>query len=353
MFSGTFFISKQLNFLQNKDLGFDKESLVVIENADKLGTELSSFKQELLAQSGILGVTNTSNVPGRPFSSAAFNYSSENDPRGILTLFTDPDFVKTYKIELKEGRYFEGESGANDREIVLNEAAVKKLNIEDPIGKKIYEGAHNPEEGLTIIGVMKNFHYESLHQEISSLLVREGKGGKMTVRIATGNVQAKIKLIENTWKKFSNGQSFDYVFLDQDLASLYKAEVRTKQVVSIFSVLAIVIACLGLLALAAFIAEQRTKEIGVRKVNGARVSEIMLVLNRDFMNWVGIAFIIAIPGAWYLLHNWIVNFAYRTTLSWWIFALAGLAALILTIITVTWISWRAATRNPVEALRYE
>ncbi|NQU55284.1 MAG: ABC transporter permease [Bacteroidetes bacterium] len=353
LFSGTFFISKQLNFLQNKELGFDKESLVIVEQADNLGTQLSSFKQELLAQAGISGVCNTTTVPGRIFTSSTFTHQTASDPRGILTMWTDCDFVNTYKIEMKEGRYFEEGSQTTARTVVLNESAIKKLNIENPIGKKIYEGARTPEEALTIIGVMKDFHCESLHQEVSSLVVRRGEGNNLTIRIATENIQANLKLIEQTWKKFSNGQTFDYVFFDQDLDRLYKAEVRTKQIVTVFSALAIIIACLGLLALAAFIAEQRTKEIGVRKVNGARIWEIMFSLNRDFIKWVAIAFVIAVPAAWFLMNNWLGNFAYKTALSWWIFAIAGLAALIVALITVSWISWRAATRNPVKALRYE
>jgi putative ABC transport system permease protein len=143
------------------------------------------------------------------------------------------------------------------------------------------------------------------------------------------------------------------VFFDEDFGRLYKAEAQTRKIVSIFSALAIFIACLGLLALASFVAEQRTKEIGVRKVNGARIGEILYSLNRNFMKWVGIAFIIAIPGAWYILNKWLENFAYQTSLSWWVFALSGFVALILTVLIVSWISWKAATRNPVEALRYE
>jgi putative ABC transport system permease protein len=353
LFSGTFFISKQLRFMQNKELGFNQENLVVINKASYLGPRMSSFKKELLAQSGILQVTNTSSIPGRINTSSTFFHHSANDPRGMNDIWTDCDFIKTYQVELKEGRFFEEGNLANNRSVVLNETAIKRLNIEDPIGKKIYQGKKTDEESLTIIGVMKDFHCESLHQEMSSLVIFSGSGEKLTVRIAGGDIQQCLKVIEKTWNKYANGQSLDYVFFDEDFGRLYHAEERTRKIVSIFSVLAILIACLGLLALAAFVAEQRTKEIGVRKVNGARIGEILLSLNRNFMKWVGIAFVIAVPGAWYLLKNWLGNFAYQTNLSWWTFALAGLVALILTILTVSWISWKAATKNPVEALRYE
>ncbi|NQU86958.1 MAG: FtsX-like permease family protein, partial [Mariniphaga sp.] len=353
LFSGTFFISKQLVFLQNKDLGFNKESLVVVEKADKLGSALSTFKQELIAQAGISGVTNSTTVPGRLFTSSVFSHYSASDPRGILTMYSDCDFVKTFQIEMKEGRYFEEGNQSNSKDVVLNESAIKKLNIEDPIGKKIYDGPHSPDAGYTIIGVMKDFHCESLHQEVSSLVVFNGEGNHLTIRIATDNLQENLSKIEQTWEKYANGQSFDYVFFDQDFDRLYKAEVRTKKVVSIFSALAIIIACLGLLALAAFTAEQRTKEIGVRKVNGARILGIIFSLNRDFIKWVAIAFVIATPVAWYVMNQWLENFAYITALSWWIFALAGMLALGIALLTVSWQSWRAATRNPIEALRYE
>ncbi|QIA06591.1 ABC transporter permease [Draconibacterium halophilum] len=353
LFSGAFLISKQLSFLQNKELGFNKENLVVINKANYLGNRMSSFKNELLAQSGILQITNTSSVPGRINTSSTFFHHSANDPRGMNNIWTDCDFIKTYEVELKEGRFFEEGNPSNARSVVLNELAVKRLDIEDPIGKKLYQQEKTDEDAYTIIGVMKDFNCESLHQEMSSLVIFNGNGENLTVRIAGGELQQSLKTIQQTWDKFANGQSLDFVFFDEDFGRLYNAEVRTRKIVTIFSGLAILIACLGLLALAAFVAEQRTKEIGVRKVNGARIGEILLSLNRNFMKWVGIAFVIAVPGAWYLLNNWLENFAYKTNLSWWVFALAGLAALILTIITVSWISWKAATKNPVEALRYE
>ena len=353
LFSGTFLISKQLSFLQNTDIGFNKENLIVIEKADKLGSRLSSFKQELLSQTGILGVTNSTTVPGRLFTSNVFTHHSVNDPRGSLTMWSDCDFAKTFQIEMKEGHYFEEGTMLTGREVVLNESAIKKLNIVNPVGKKIYDGPHSAEGGYTIIGVMKDFNCESLHQEISSLIVFNGTGNTLTVRISSGNMSEKISKIEQKWKQLAHGQTFDYVFFDQDFNRLYKAETRTKKVVAIFSALAIIIACLGLLALATFTAEQRTKEIGVRKVNGARISDIMYSLNIDFMKWVAIAFVLAVPGAWYLLHSWLGNFAYKTNLSWWIFVLSGVLALGIALLTVSYQSYKAAVRNPIESLRYE
>jgi len=352
LFSGAFFISKQLSFLQNKELGFNKENLLIINKANYLGNQLSSFKNELLAQPGILKITNSSSIPGRFNSSNSYFHHSVDDTRGINTFWSDCDFIKTYEIELTEGRFFEEGNQFNDKSVVLNETATKQLNIEDPIGKQIYSGTKTEDNSLTIIGVIKDFHSQSLHEKMSPFVLINGGGEYLSVRV-TGDIQQNLKEIEQTWEKFAKGQVFDYVFFDEDFGRLYKAEVRTRKIVSVFSALAILIACLGLLSLAAFIAEQRTKEIGIRKVNGATIGEILLALNNKFIKWVAIAFIIATPIAYYIMNNWLENFAYKTTLSWWVFALAGVAALFVSLVTVTWISWKAATRNPIEALRYE
>ena len=358
LFSGTFFISKQLNFLQKQELGFNKENLVIIKNAGYLWTKKSSFKSELLAQSGILQVSNSTGIPGRTWEGTAFYSELNNDGKGMYELWGDADFLKTYKVELIEGRFFEEGNQANAKSIVLTEMAVKQLNIEDPIGKKVYKKQKTDEAAFTIIGVIKDIHLESLHNEISPLVMFDDNDALksnseyLSVRIS-GDIQQNLKKIEQTWDKFSDGQNLDYVFFDEDFGRLYAADVQTKKIVSIFSVLAILIACLGLLALAAFVAEQRTKEIGIRKVNGARIGQVLYSLNRNFIKWVAIAFVISFPITYYTMNKWLEDFAYKTSLSWWVFALAGLAALVITIITVSWISWRAATRNPVEALRYE
>jgi len=352
LFSGSFFISKQLSFLQNKDLGFNKENLLIINNADYLGNQISSFKNELLAQPSILKITNSASIPGRFYSNNPYFHNSVEDSRLVLTSRSDCDFIKTYQIDLKEGRFFEEGDQLDAKSVVLNETAVKQLNIEDPIGKKVYIGTKTEDNSLTIIGVMKDFHCHSLHEKMTSLLLTNGSGRYLSLRIS-GDIQQNLKTIERTWDKFAKGQILDYVFLDESFGRLYTSEVRTRKIVSIFSALAILIACLGLLALAAFVAEQRTKEIGIRKVNGARIGEILLLLNRNFMKWVAIAFVIATPIAYFTMNNWLENFAYKTTLSWWVFALAGALALGIAVLTVSWQSWRAATRNPVEALRYE
>ncbi len=358
LFSGTFFIGKQMKFLQNKELGFNKENLVIIKDVPSGWPNKSSFKEELLATSGILQISHSTNIPGRSKWNAAFFHELASDASGAAQLWVDTDFLKAYEIELLEGRFFEKGNLANNKSIVISESALKNLNIEDPIGKIIYKNRKSEETSFTIIGVIKDFHLHSLHNEMQPLVlfnnddIIKADEQYLSVRIS-GDIQQNLKKIEQTWNKYADGQPLDYAFFDEDFGRLYADDVQTRKIVSIFSVLAILIACLGLLALAAFVAEQRTKEIGVRKVNGARIGQILYSLNQNFIKWVAIAFVISCPIAWYTMNKWLENFAYKTSLSWWIFALAGLASLVITIITVSWISWRAATRNPVEALRYE
>ena len=358
LFSGTFFISKQLNFLQKHELGFNKENLVIIKNAAYLWTNKSSFKSELLEHRGILQVSNSVGIPGRNKYGSTFFHESASESSGMAQLYVDADYLKAYKIELTQGRFFEEGNSANAKSIVLSEMALKALNIEDPIGKTVYKVKKTDETAFTIIGIVKDFHLQSLQQEMEPLVliddedILKSNGQYLSIRIS-GDIQENLRKIEQVWNKYADGQPLDYAFFDEDFGRLYAADAQTQKIVSVFSVLAILIACLGLLALAAFVAEQRTKEIGIRKVNGARISQILYSLNRNFMKWVVIAFLIATPLAYYIMSKWLEDFAYKTSLSWWVFLLAGLAALVVTIITVSWISWRAATRNPVEALRYE
>ncbi|TKG94043.1 FtsX-like permease family protein [Puteibacter caeruleilacunae] len=358
LFSGTFLINKQLNFLQSKELGFNKENLIIVKNAHYLWNQKSALISELREQSGILEVSNSIQVPGRSSSANLFFNELANDAKWMNQLWVDNNFLKTYEIELVQGRFFEEGNPTNSKSIVLIESALKDLNIDDPIGKKLYKGKKTDETALTIIGVIKDFHLHSLHQEMSPLVLinndraLKSSGQFLSVRIS-GNIQENLKNIEKTWNKYAGGQPFVYSFFDEDFGRLYAFEKRTKKITTVFAVLGILITCLGLLALATFVAEQRTKEIGIRKVNGAKISEILAMLNRDFIKWVAIAFVLACPIAYYAMNKWLENFAYKTELSWWIFALAGVLALGIALLTVSWQSWRAATRNPVDALRYE
>ncbi len=361
LFIGTIIVYSQLNYIQNKDLGFDKEQMVVINKTDDLAAQLESFKQNLLSNPKILSVSNTTEIPGNSFSSNGVQVAGESaqSTQILWDLYTDYGFLKTYKITLDQGRFFSKEHPSDTMAVVLNEAAVSVLGLKSPIGKgiKALGSGSSADNTYKIIGVVKNFNFESLHQKIKPLaiqLLRSGSYGKyVNVRIAPGDYQSTIAFMAKTWKKFAGGEEFDYNFFDQDWAHLYFAEQNTSKIASIFSFLAIFIASLGLLGLAAFVTEQRTKEIGIRKVLGASILEIILLLSKEFAKWVILANIIAWPLAYYVMHNWLNNFAYKTAISWWIFPVSGIIALLTAFATVSAHAIKAARANPIKSLRYE
>jgi putative ABC transport system permease protein len=226
----------------------------------------------------------------------------------------------------------------------------QQLGLENPIGKTIT----NSFQSWTVIGVVENFHFESMRREIKPLALFAGNSNSIvSVRVNTSNMSSLLASVNTIWNEFSPNQEIRYSFLDQQFARMHQDVERTGRVFISFSLMAIVVACMGLFGLITFATKQKGKEIGVRKVNGARISEIIVLLDKEIIKWVAIAFVIATPIAYYAMHKWLESFAYKTNLSWWIFALAGLMALGIALLTVSWQSWRAATKNPVEALRYE
>jgi putative ABC transport system permease protein len=231
--------------------------------------------------------------------------------------------------------------------IVINQTAEKLLGFDDPIGQRIGDNV--------IVGVVKDFHFRSLHYPIEPLVMSNNPEeiSTMNVRIAPGNTSETLNYIRDTYMKNRDNREFSYRFFDDLLDEKYQAETRLKNITIAFALLAIVISVLGILGMAIFSIDRRTKEIGIRRVAGAKSSEILILLNKEFIIWVLVAFIIATPVAWYTMHKWLMNFVYKTELSWWIFLMAGIIAFGIALITVNWQSWRAATRNPVEALRYE
>ena len=357
---GTLIIKNQLDYIQNKNLGFNKEHLITINNASNLRNNLEAFKNEVRKNPDIKAVTKSSvmfqsGIPGNGF---LFNKQTGSDVISFQYLDVDYDFLKTYQIELKSGRYFSKEFPSDTSAVLINEAGVKECMTTDPVGKTLKQiGIKGKNKTYRIIGVIKNFNYESLHQKIRPLIlylssVRQ-PGSVLTIRVSSSNLRQAISSVEKTWKKFTNDEKFSYNFVDQNLARLYEAEQKTEQINTVFSSLALFIACLGLFGLAAFITEQRTKEIGIRKVVGASVIEIVITLSKEFIKWVILANIIAWPVAYYIMNNWLKNFAYRVNLDWGIFILAGVIALIIALATVSFQTIRAAKANPIDSLKYE
>ncbi len=361
LFIGTIVIYNQLGYIQNKNLGFDKEQMVIINKTDDLGNRIDSFKKDLLNNADILSVSNSTLIPGVNFGNSGYQVSgkSAESTQILWELYTDYNFMSTYKIKMKEGRFFSEEHPADTTSVVINEAAANVLGLKNPVGQDIISLGNNPKEAsaLKIIGVLNDFNYESLHQKIRPLVIHllpKGYAGKyITARIAPGNYKNTISYMDKEWNKFSGGEAFDYNFFDQDWAHLYYAEQNTSKIASIFSFLAIFIASLGLLGLAAFVTEQRTKEIGIRKVLGASIFEIIILLSKEFAKWVILANIIAWPLAFYVMQNWLNNFAYKTNIGLWIFPLSGLLALLIAFSTVSTHAVKAARANPIKSLRYE
>ena len=358
---GTFIIKSQLDYIQNKKLGFDRDQILIIKNAGNVGKDIQSFKNDLMQNSSIIDATNSVSVPGGHFNQTSDKQdgAGSEDIKDIMFLYTDYNFVNTYKIKMKEGRFFSKNFSSDTNAVVLNEEAVKALDLKNPIGKYIVRVGETPEKTLKfkVIGVTGDFNFESLHHKIEPLIMNlfghDGFGMFVTVRLAPKNVKSTIQYISSVWQKYAGDQALNYSFFNNDFAKLYASEQRTGQIFSIFSILAIFIACLGLLGLAAYTAEQRTKEIGIRKVLGATVPEIIFMLTKEFTKWVLIANMIAWPVAYYFMNKWLQDFAYRIDMSWWIFIFAGCAALAIALITISFQAIKAATANPVESLRYE
>ncbi len=361
LFISTFIIYNQLKYIQNKNLGFNKENVIIINRTDDIGSQIDSFKQELLSNTSVLNVCNSTGIPGNQSGDNVFKPegNSSNDAQDIRTLACDMNFAKTYGINMTEGRFFSKEHPSDSSAVVLNEAAVKALRLKDPVGKVIQNmpGLNRTVQKYVIIGVTNDFNYQSLKEKVQPLILllfHQGGFGKFTaVRITSGNVHETIQFLEDTWKKYAGNEAFDYNFLDQNLQHLYMADIRTSRIAAVFSIIAIFIACLGLLGLAAFITEQRTKEIGIRKVLGASVPEVIALLSMQFVKWVVIANVIAWPLAYFTMNKWLQNFAYKTSIGFWVFAISGVAALVIALLTVSAHAVKAATANPIKSLRYE
>ena len=356
---GTLLIKDQLDFIQNKNLGFNKEHLVTVYGVDNLNNQEMAFKDELLKDSRVISVTYSGEMfrSGIPGNGYFFDKTKENGPVLCQYIDADYDFLETYQITLKEGRFFQKEFSTDTVAVVINEAIVNEHGITNPVGKVIsrIRGTSTPEY-YRIIGVINNFNYESLHKNIRPLVIHLHKPRQnsiCTIRLSSENPVATITSIKNKWKEFTGKENFYYRFVEENISRLYENEERTSIIAGVFTFLAIFIACLGLFALAAFITEQKTKEIGIRKVLGASIPEVVVLLSKQFTKWVIIANLIAWPVAYYFMNTWLQDFAYRIEIGWTIFVSAGLLALVIAVLTISYQTIKAALANPVKSLKYE
>jgi putative ABC transport system permease protein len=367
---GTMAVYRQLDYIQTKKLGFNKDQVIMIDDVYALAEKKSIFKEEVKRNSNILNGTISGFLPVSGTwrsDNAWWAEGKEVVQENMVSLQTwgvDYDYLKTLGMTVKEGRDFSQDFPSDSSGVILNEAAAKAFNFTGSvIGSKVQtfgdDGNGGPDKknlrSLNVVGVVENFHFESLKQNVSPVMMFLSKepDGIVSFRFESQNTKEIISNIEQKWKAMAPGQPFTYYFLDERFGNMYAAETRLAKVFGIFASLAVLIACLGLFALTSFTAEQRTKEIGIRKVLGASVSGIVLMLSKDFGKLVAIAFVLAAPLAWYGINWWLKDYTYKTEIGIGLFAVSGLAALFIALSTMSFLSFKAAANDPVKSLRSE
>jgi putative ABC transport system permease protein len=341
-------IFKQLSFVKHSDLGFNREMLIRIDLPFKF-QQTNTLRQEIAKLPFVKATSLSSGCPG--MINHKYGSNSGEKSFDINCIPVGDNYLQTMGIELLDGRDFL--DGDLNKSCLINEEALKQFGWDSFEGKRFNNGI---EGGFEVIGILKDFKFESYHSTIEPLALLFDGGpysNVLSVRLAPGNAGQSIGQIKQIWESIAPYEPFGFMFYDDSFQSMYEKEEKLAGSISFFSLIAIALTCMGILGQIFMICLNRVKEIGIRKINGAKVSEVLMLLNRDFLKWVAIAFVIATPIAYFATNKWLENFAYKTPLSWWIFALAGLLALGIALLTVSWQSWKAATRNPVEALRYE
>ena len=366
---GTIVVQRQLQFIQNKKLGFDKDQVILLQDAYALDTNIEPFKDQILGKAGVVNASYTSFLPVSASSrgSSAYWPGSTATQDNAVTLenwAVDHEYIPTLGMNIVEGRNFSVDFPSDSLGVILNQAAVKAFGFQNPIGEKVGQFnpdlSGNPSDGpppmrtYTVIGVVENFHYESLRENISPLGLFMGEGASfLAIRVNTAKFTTIIEEIEQQWKSMAPGQPFSYRFLDDQFNAMYRSEQRIGQIFGAFAILAIIVACLGLFALAAFTAEQRTKEISIRKVLGASISQIVFLLTKEFGRLVIVSIVVAVPLSWYFMNQWLSSFAFKTNLGVEIFVGAGLLALVVAWLTMSYQSVQAARTNPATSLKAE
>lgn len=357
----TLVVFLQLDFIQNKKIGFNKDQVLIIRGTRVLGNSADAFKNEVAKMSGVKSASFADYIPVSNSSRSDNTFSTEPVMSGTTGLSMqvwsiDYNYIPTMGMEMAEGRNFSEEFGSDSSAIIINETTAQIIGEDNLIGRTIYANDGGPGElrPLTIVGVVKNFNFESLRQNVGPLCFQLGDNKAATAfKIDATDASALISNIEKKWKDMAPGMPFKYDFLDESFDQMYRAEQRMGKVALSFAILAILIACLGLFGLATYMAEQRTKEIGVRKVLGASVPSIVSLLSQDFIKLVLIAAIIAFPVSWWAMNAWLEEFAYRIDIGWWVFMIAGLSAILIALVTVSYQAIKAAIANPVKSLRTE
>jgi putative ABC transport system permease protein len=350
-------MQKQLWLIRHKDLGFRKEMLLTIDIPDNAGSRYQVFKEELMSMRGVEKVSGAAYVPP---SGQLWTTRMKNPETGESfvpeEINGDYDLVETLGLQIIQGRSFSRDYGNDSMAIMINETGLKQLRFKNPLDSYLVRDEQDQSrEKKAIIGVFKDFHVRSLYEKIQPMVIflSPRMVHQMAIRLSPGDNRPVLKQIEKKWNLDFPDDPFQFSFVDEALHLSYLKDDQAHDLISLFAFLSFIIALMGLFGLSAFAVERRTKETGIRKVNGARASDIFYVLSRQFTVWIMIAFIFATPASWFAMHRWLQHFAYRTGISWWIFVLALLISVLVASLTICWQTYRAATRNPVEALRYE
>jgi len=353
---GTIVIYNQTQYILHKKIGFDKDQVLLVQGANTLEDKREAFKNELLKSSEIKTVSISDYLPISGTKRNGNGFYKEGKTKEDIAVSTqkwqvDYDYLKTMGMHIIEGRYFSKDMASDSAATVINKTMAEKLGLKNPIGQRIENGWQK----FTVIGVMEDFNFESIRQDVTPLCLVLGNYNSSIVaaKISGADTKKAISYISAIWKNFSPNQPFRYTFLDESFANMYADVQRTGSIFTSFAMLAIIIACLGLFALSAYMAEQRSKEIGIRKVLGANISGITTMLSKDFIKLVIISIVIASPIAYWAMTKWLQDFAYRISISWWMIAVAGLAATVIALITVSFQSIKAAIANPIKSLRTE
>jgi len=346
-------IVKQLQFMLEKDVGFERNNLVVLP-VDFPLTKVLTLKENLLQHPQIQSVS----MSDRNFVSGSSSTDIKNHKGELVStrfLRIDTDYIETFKLDLIDGRNFTGTKPVDENfNVIVNEAFVRHFDLEFPVGEVI--NIESFEVEVTIIGVVGDFHFDSMHGEIMPVMMIVfpfNSIWNVFVRIDPQDIQTSLEIIEQTWMDLVPEFSYDYSFLTDMLDEQYRSEDRWSKITAISSLIAILLSCLGLLGISGLLVVRRIKEIGIRKATGSTVLQVILLLNKDILKWVAVAFVLACPAAWFIGKRWLQDFAFRTEISWWLFILAGVITVLISLLTISWQTYRAARQNPVNALRYE
>ncbi|HEX8041079.1 MAG TPA: FtsX-like permease family protein, partial [Chryseosolibacter sp.] len=352
---GSMVVYRQLHYMQEKNLGFDKENIVNMLHTLALKTNAQAFKEEVVANPAFKAASFSNNLPPRVTWTSAFRKGGSEQDFLLHVYHVDYDHLKTMGYQMAEGRFFSRDFKSDSTAIILNETAYKQMgfaNLDEAVVLTYQSETPKP---LKVIGVLRDFNYQSLRDNVKPMAILLGPepNFEMAIRLSAGNTQDHIRTLEKIWKKYAPDAPFEYSFVDENFNALFRAERRMSQIILIFTLLAITIACLGLFGLAAYTAEQRAKEISIRKVMGASVSQVMILMSRDFTMLVMVAFAIATPLAWYFAESWLSGFANRITVDFTFVVFSGVISLLVALLTISYQSVKAAKENPVNAMRLE